>query len=184
MPPASASTPSDLAAPESAARGLEAAPRPPEREALEFYHVLRGQLEHEDNLITNRTSWFLSSQSFLFSAYAIIANGYVSTPRATPPIVNLASAANSTDPRRLLLVIIPGVSVIVCLLTLVSILSGVAALHTLRRFYDNSPLCCQTSALPPVQGYRSTRVAGVAAPVMLPLLFVGVWVFLLLRRLF
>lgn len=152
---------------------------------IDFYRVVRGQLEHEDNLVTNRTSWFLTSQSFLFSAYAIIANGYVSTPRAAAPINALAGGAGGgADPRRILLVIIPGVSVIVCVLTLVSILSGVAALHTLRRFYDDSPHRCAPATLPPVQGYRATRLAGVAAPLLLPVLFLAVWVFLLVRRLF
>jgi hypothetical protein len=152
---------------------------------IDFYRIVRAQLEHEDNLVTNRTSWFLTSQSFLFSAYAIIANGYVSTPRAAAPISSLTTAAGSAgDPRRLLLVIIPGVSVIVCVLTLISIMSGVAALHTLRQFYDDSDLRCAGETLPPVQGYRSTRLAGVAAPLLLPILFMGVWVFLLVRRLF
>ena len=156
-----------------------------QQNSLDLYQVVRAQLEHEDNLLTNRLSWFLTSQSFLFSAYAIIANGYISTPRATPPITSLSTGSPiSADPRHLLLTIIPGISIAVSILTLIAILSGVVALHTLRRFYEASPIRLTLSCLPPVQGYRATRVAGVAPPVLLPLLFLGVWIFLLVRRLF
>ena len=34
---------------------------------LEYYRIIRGQLEHEDDLISGRLSWFVASQSFLFS---------------------------------------------------------------------------------------------------------------------
>lgn len=147
-------------------------------ESVDFYRVVRGQLEHEDSLVTNRTSWFLSSQSFLFTAYAILANGYVSTPRL------MLAGAGPDDPRRLLLAIIPGVSVVACLLTSASIWSGVASLHNLRRFYDASPLKPQDDILPPVQGYRATRLAGMAGPVLLPIVFLIVWLYLLGRHLF
>jgi hypothetical protein len=37
--------------------------------------MLRDQLQHEDNLITQRLSWLMGSQAFLFTAYAIVLNG-------------------------------------------------------------------------------------------------------------
>ena len=33
------------------------------------------QLEHEDSPMINRLSWLVASQSFLFTAYAIVLNG-------------------------------------------------------------------------------------------------------------
>src|ERR1700677_351087 len=41
----------------------------------DYYDQVRHQIEHEDDLITQRISWLMASQSFLFSAYAIVLNG-------------------------------------------------------------------------------------------------------------
>ena len=38
----------------------------------DFYRLIRSQIEHEDNLNSQRLSWFVASQSFLFTAYAIV----------------------------------------------------------------------------------------------------------------
>ncbi len=40
--------------------------------------ILR-RLEHEDGLMVNRLSWLVASQSFLFTAYAIVLNGTLTT---------------------------------------------------------------------------------------------------------
>src|SRR5690349_320479 len=42
---------------------------------VDLYHLVRSQIEHEDNLVSARLSWLLASQSFLFTAYAITLNG-------------------------------------------------------------------------------------------------------------
>src|SRR5262249_1886836 len=41
---------------------------------IDEYRLVRGQIEFEDNLITQRLSWFVAAQSFLFTAYAITLN--------------------------------------------------------------------------------------------------------------
>ncbi len=140
---------------------------------IELYQIVRGQLEHEDNLITNRLNWFITSQSFLFTAYAILANGL-----ATP------GPAGTGDARRILLLLIPGLSIVTSLLVSLSIFSGIVALKNLRKFFTNRGGGPAEDAFPPVQGYRSTRTAGLAAPVLLPMIFMGVWLYLLARRLF
>ena len=35
---------------------------------IEYYQIIRSQIEHEDNLINQRLSWFVAAQAFLFSA--------------------------------------------------------------------------------------------------------------------
>ena len=42
---------------------------------VEFYHLVRRRIEHEDGLTVNRLSWLVASQSFLFTAYALTLNG-------------------------------------------------------------------------------------------------------------
>src|SRR4051812_34233955 len=49
----------------------------PQLSALELYQIVRSQLEHEDNLVSQRLSCLLAAQSFLFTAYAISLNGPV-----------------------------------------------------------------------------------------------------------
>jgi glycerol-3-phosphate dehydrogenase len=47
---------------------------PPDALSLEYYRILRSQIEHEDNLISQRLNWFVSAQAFLFTANAIVLN--------------------------------------------------------------------------------------------------------------
>jgi hypothetical protein len=143
----------------------------PEINYIEYYRIVRGQLEHEDDLVSNRLSWFIASQSFLFTAYAVIAIN----------IANLTPAPEQ-NPRRVLLIVIPAVAAMTCLLTLIGIISGVMALHRLRKLYDHSPIRPAHDPLPPVQGYRAIRWMGLAAPLLLPVIFMGVWLFLFIRR--
>ena len=39
---------------------------------LDFYRLIRSQIEHEDNSQQQRLSWLVASQSFLFTAFAIV----------------------------------------------------------------------------------------------------------------
>lgn len=43
----------------------------------DFYDAARRRIEHEDTLNVNRLSWLMASQSFLFSAFAVVVNGLV-----------------------------------------------------------------------------------------------------------
>lgn len=139
---------------------------------LDYYRILRGQIEHEDNLVGSRISWFVTSQSFLFSAYAIMAS---SAPTNPAPVF--------TSSKHVLLVIIPMIAIATAVLILLGILSGLQAMSNLRDTYKaKAPEL--SDVLPPIQGNRSTRMTGLAAPVLLPPLFMAVWVFLLMRRVF
>ena len=85
-----------------------------------FYQVMRSQIEHEDNLVTQRLSWFITSQSFLFTAYAILLNG-----PAGPP-----------DPLRSnLMHLIPLLAILVCILILSTIAAGLLAMKNLRQHF-------------------------------------------------
>ena len=44
---------------------------------LERYQLFRSRIEHEDTLILQRLSWLMASQSFLFTAYAIVTSAAV-----------------------------------------------------------------------------------------------------------
>jgi hypothetical protein len=139
---------------------------------IDYYRIIRGQLEHEDDLISGRLSWFIASQSFLFSAYAILVSSLHPISKTPDP----------NDSRRVLLVLISALATATCLLIFFSILSGIAAMRHLRSLY-NRTAASHPGELPPVQGYRSTQMLGLAAPILLPILYMTVWLFLLIRRL-
>ncbi len=95
--------------------------------ALEYYNLVRERLEHEDNLIVQRLTWLVGSQSFLFTAYAIVSNGLMSPPQ-------LASA-HLTDQLQLLFQLIPIVAMLTCILIYISILAAVVTMRRLRNGY-------------------------------------------------
>ena len=146
---------------------------PPPASVEDLYKIVREQIEHEDNLNTQRLNWFLSSQAFLFSAYAIVLSGLAPT---NPP----RSAANHGQ-MKLLLVAVPILAIIASFLILTTIAAGTIAMHELRaRFapYDDAAADLQ---LPPIQGRSLTRILGLCGPILLPILFLTIWLVLLIH---
>jgi hypothetical protein len=141
---------------------------------LEYYQLIRQRIEHEDNLVVQRLSWLVASQSFLFTAYAIVLNGLTASP---PP----AAAALMHQQARLSR-LIPLVGILTCALIYVSIVAGVRAIGALRRRY-RSRFPSDETDLPGIQTDGRTRALGLVAPLLLPLVFIGVWLYLSARGL-
>lgn len=138
--------------------------------ALENYKLFRDRIEHEDNLIVQRLSWLVASQAFLFTAYAITTNGMTGLEGRTPgPYQEQAT---------LLFRLIPTVAISVALLIDVSILAALRAIRQLRRLYQARPI---SPEVPPIQTAATTRLLGLSAPLLLPVLFVSVWLILLIN---
>ena len=135
---------------------------------LERYQIFRNRIEHEDNLIMQRLSWLMASQSFLFTAYAIVSNG-MSTLRANNgnEFVNHLTTLGR---------IVPIVALLNSLLIALSIFGALKAIHELRNEYQKLP---QTLEIIPLQTSRVARRMGLSAPILLPLLFLVVWFYLL-----
>lgn len=137
---------------------------------IDVYRLFRGRIEHEDNLIMQRLSWLVASQSFLFTAYAITTNGLSSLEPKT--------AGGFLEQSALLFRLIPTVAIFVALLIYISILAALRAIRQIRRLYQAKSL---PPHLPPIQTAATTRLLGLSAPLLLPLLFVSVWLVLLLN---
>ncbi len=137
---------------------------------LEQYQIFRNRIEHEDNLVMQRLSWLMASQSFLFTAYAIVSNGMVNSPPAGGNIFvrHLVALAR----------IVPVVAMLNSLLIFVSILAALKAIRQLRNQYNRHPGKLGAISL---QTNKIARTLGLSAPVLLPLLFLAVWLFLLLQ---
>jgi hypothetical protein len=128
--------------------------------------ILR-QLEHEDGLMVNRLSWLVASQSFLFTAYAIVVNG----TSATRTGVDAGRQAQ-------LMHIVPELGVATCGLIYLGVIAGIFVTVALRR--EVKQRSAGTKGLnPPLPGTRTTHALGLVAPLLLPPLFCAAWVALL-----
>jgi hypothetical protein len=138
--------------------------------SLDHYRLVRSQIEHEDNLVSQRLSWMLASQSFLFTAYAITLNG--------PSQSHFKMFETSST---LLLNLLIVVGIVSALLIWASILAGVAAMAKLRRNFHNTVADDLPAGLPPIQSAGLAYRAGQFGPLLIPLLFTTVWLVLLLH---
>ena len=125
-----------------------------------YYHHLRGRLEHEDGLIVSRLAWLMASESFLFTAYAIVLNG------------------TGTPQQRRLTDLIPLVAMATSVLIFVGIAAAVRAMGWIRGLLRERIPDPGRLGLPPVHTPGSMK-AGLAAPLLLPVMFVVVWLYLL-----
>ncbi len=138
---------------------------------LEHYRLVRSQIEHEDNLVSQRLSWLLASQSFLFTAYAITLNG--------PSQSHFKMfETHSTLLMNLLIV----VGIVSALLIWASILAGFSAMKRLRQDFRKSLAGELPVGVPPLQTTGTLLRFGQLGPIFIPLLFMGVWLLLLLQR--
>jgi hypothetical protein len=135
--------------------------KPTRAEDLDYYRHLRTRLEHEDGLIVERLAWLMASESFFFTAYAIALNG-AGTPQ-----------------HRRLIHLIPLVAVASSALIYVGILAALRAAAWLRGMMRGRVPDEASLGMPPVHSPGPIRLAGLAAPLLLPPLFVAVWLYLL-----
>ena len=134
--------------------------KPGRLDDIAFYQHLRARLEHEDGLIVSRLAWLMASESFLFTAYAIVLNG------------------QATSRHLRLMQLIPLVAMASSALIFIGIAAAIRSMGWLRellrrRIPDESVL-----GLPPLHTPGSVK-AGLAAPVLLPLVFGAVWLYIL-----
>lgn len=135
---------------------------------LAYADAVRHQIEHEDSLIVNRLSWLIGSQSFLFSAFAIVLNGPTQT-----------RSAQFIHQQDLLVLLLPFVGLSICLLIYMGVLAGIRVMAGLRRdLYEHHSKAINYR--PPIQGSPLTLILGHAAPLLLPLIFAGTWLMLII----
>jgi hypothetical protein len=129
------------------------------------FSLIQARLSHEDDLINQRISWLVSSQSFLLTAYAITLNGLAAD--ANKPLAAV---------QRKLLDLLPMVGIGCVLLVCIALIGGLFAINELRRFdgtqypKDRLFLICKPT----------NQFLGVSAPVLIPIIFLVIWVSVLL----
>ena len=133
-----------------------------DHEALE---IIRRRLEHEDNLVNQRLSWILMSQAFLLSGYAILLNA---------PI-DLRSEMYARH-HALLMWLIPLTGTATVLLIWVSIVGALLAMRDLRARAATYPGFDSSH----IQGRGITRWLGMAAPLLVPAVFLLSWLLIII----
>jgi hypothetical protein len=142
-----------------------------------YYAIIRGQIEHQDNLIGQRLSWFVGAQAFLFTAYAITVSNSGTVSSFGP-----AHAAWVIDRMKLLLILIPLTSILTSFFIYLAVIAGLIAIVDLRRQYRIFAGHSPHTGLPPIQGTHLTQLLGRAAPLFIPLVFFVVWMVLLFQK--
>jgi hypothetical protein len=124
------------------------------------FSLIQARLAHEDDLVNQRVSWLVNSQSFLLTAYAITLNGLAADASKPMAIV-----------QRKLLNLLPVVGSVCVLLVCVALVGGLCAIAELRRFaatnYSKDRLFLISKP--------TTQFLGVSAPVLIPLVFLVIW---------
>ena len=134
----------------------------------DVYRLYREQIDHEDDLINQRLSLLVASQSFLFSAYAIVLNG-------APSVQGSMFAFQ----HRVIFWSIPFIGTTLCWFISRSVRAAMLSMCHIR---DRWNAYCQIGLIPEyapeMQGEDSTRKLGQMAPRLLPYIFIGIWVIL------
>jgi hypothetical protein len=139
-------------------------------EQTDLYKVLRSQIEHLDNTISQRVVWLTLSQSFFVSGLAVLITGNPNDPQ----LIRLQLA---------LLTLFPIVSIIMVLLSFFDIVSGLvyikklAELHQKVKREENFEL-----RYPPLTGFNMLSQVKNFSPLAVPIIFIAFWVFFLIYK--
>jgi hypothetical protein len=124
------------------------------------FSLMQARLSHEDDLVNQRVSWLVNSQSFLLTAYAITLNGLAADANKPLAIV-----------QRKLLNLLPMVGIACVLLVGVALIGGLFAIGELRRFAGTK--CAKDRLF--LISKPTTQFLGVSAPVLIPIVFLVIW---------
>lgn len=123
-------------------------------EALVRYKAIRGNVEHEDQLMGTRVGWLIASEAFLFAAYANVGR----------PHTVVGKAEN-------LRWVLPALGGVIALLVLGAVLAAMWAIRDLdRQARELFPL-----GLPPVVGKPGTYRLGLYTTLGLPVALIVAW---------
>jgi hypothetical protein len=97
-----------------------------------IYLILRGMIEHEDNLINNRNTWFISLNSFLFGSISLLMTSNVWIAPAGTKSVSLSVES------LILAMLFSLVGLISCYSTYISVRAAYNAIRALEKHWTYS----------------------------------------------
>ena len=141
----------------------------------ELYNIIRSQIEHEGDLISQRVIWQILTQAFFFGAYATL--------------LNAPDEAKNTffEVEQILLVwLLPTAALLAGLITYFSIAASLKTLVYLRELYEEhvdakAPFDSSSKLYPDIQGPPHLRKWAILSPAVMPLIFSITWMIILGR---
>ncbi len=131
-------------------------------DARERLTLLREEIHFEHQLISNRMNWYLTSQSFLMTAFAI--------------------AGGAGHPYGWLTSLLPSIGIAISFLIFIGVLAAAVVVQILRA--RERALIAEAKELENVPNRKLptwTHVFGMAGPLVLPVIFVLAWCVCLLK---
>jgi len=143
----------------------------------ELYPLFRSQIEHENDLVSQRVIWQILTQAFFFGAYATLLN-------ASKEAKNSLFESEQT----LLLWLMPTAALFAGLLTYIGILSSLKTIVHLRQLYEGhvkskAPGDPSSKLYPDIQAPPQLRNLSLLSPAVLPIVFTITWLLVLGRLL-
>jgi hypothetical protein len=135
----------------------------------EYYRLIRGQIEHQDELVNQRILWQIIAQAFFFSAYASVLNA---PQDAKTPLFEAGQL--------LLFWLMPIAGLLAGALTYVSISASMKTIDHLRLLYEDyirakTPQDSSSKLFPFVQGPPDLLKLAKVSPTWMPILFTVTW---------
>lgn len=135
----------------------------------ETYKIVRAQIEHVSNNLSQRIIWMVIAQSFFFSGYAILING-------KPPEAALQPI------HEMMRQLIPIAALLTVIFSFIDVIASILQMKKLRLSFENGNGKQMAAELhfPPINATKKDRILVLASPVLIPILFIIVWTILLI----
>ena len=138
-----------------------------EMNSKEIYELIDQRIYREHNLISNRMTWYVTSQSFLMAAFAV-------------------SGGQGNSVSRLFKLILPILGMLISLIILASIIAAWKAMQKLGNY--RREILKADGYLQRIEPFKSRfmdgkyswiNYLGVSPPILMPLLFLIAWILIL-----
>ena len=143
----------------------------------ELYRIIRSQIEHENDLVSQRVIWQILTQAFFFGAYATLLNASKD-----------AKDSLFESEQTLLLWLMPTAALLAGVLTYIGILSSLKTSVYLRQLYEGhvhsrASRDPSSKLYPAIQGPPPLQYSAMFSPAALPIVFTLAWLVVLGRLL-
>ncbi len=148
-----------------------------EQSQAEYYGLIKGQIEHHDNLVNQRVIWQIISQSFFFSAYPALLNA----PKEAKDALFEAG-------QTLFMWMLPIIGLSAGVLTYASIIASLKSIEHLHKLYDDyarsRPRDDSAKLFPYIQGPTHLLKWANLSPTWMPIIFTAAWLLVLGRLIY
>src|SRR5438128_60492 len=138
-----------------------------EQKSSDQYKVVRAQIEHVDNILSQRIVWLVLSQSFFVSGYSVLVTGNPNNP----VYMNAQSV---------LLVLFPIVSIMLIFLSVFDIVCSLIYIKKLEGYFEEQHAGKAKPDYPPVNGFKMLNGLKNLSTIIVPFIFIAFWLYILL----